>query len=137
MARILKTAKQMMLGWKVPITCTGHITHTNMNTFNSGCYYLIEINARDIIKVLHNQGECEPEYSYGFICPNCKFFTEIDEKDIPYFIRENIKSITITEFRKKHIKTVDNTIINSFFKTLNQKKKNNSTSNLNLSQKNF
>lgn len=132
MAKILKTKRQMIDEWKSHIICTGQSFHINVSRSNSECCYLIEIMATDVIKILHSQGECGPKYYYGFICPNCKAFNEIDEKDIPYFIKENIKPITLTEFKKLYgPKPIDSKLLSSILESLDYSKK------VNLSEKNF
>lgn len=93
MARVLKEAEENPNIWKMEVTCDG-------NGWNQEglvpCRRLIEIDERDIQKRSYNSYD-EIETYYGFTCPECHCFTQIDEKLIP----KNVKSKAI-----KYVKPV-------------------------------
>lgn len=72
--------------WNLEVECTGK----NWNQDNkTPCGSVLEINANDLIK---REWSKYPDYSgidYGFICPVCKCFTEIDQENLS----DNLKSM--------------------------------------------
>lgn len=72
--------------WKLEVECTGK----NWNQDNKiPCGSWLEINANDLIK---REWSKYPDYGgidYGFICPVCQCFTEIDQQNIS----DNLKNM--------------------------------------------
>lgn len=69
-----------MPDWKLEVRCTGR----DWEQKQKPCYSLLVVEDGDIVK----RSYYEDEIAYGCICPVCKCFTEIPEKDIPYNVRK-------------------------------------------------
>jgi len=74
--------------WTLEITCTGG------NWRQEGkvpCNSMLEINADDLVK---RKWFKYPDYEgidYGFICPICGCFTNLDEKNLTKYLRDMAK----------------------------------------------
>ena len=72
--------------WSLEIQCTGHLWQNRQ----SPCFSVLKLNSEDIVKRSYR-----PYYndfdsiSYGFICPKCHCFTEINKFLIPQFIKDH------------------------------------------------
>ena len=79
MAKILKEGNYKLPDWKIVCTCTGNGWG---NRGKKPCYSTIELEDGDIFK-----RKCYDEFYYGFICPQCSCFTEIDSNLLPYEVK--------------------------------------------------
>ena len=93
----LANAKTNPSLWKTTSTCTGKGW---IQIGTNPCYALWEIDASDILKRTHTDISGDTEAYYGFICPDCGCFTEIDVKDIPYEVRSGAKNYAEREKEK-------------------------------------
>lgn len=75
--------------FKIKATCSG-------SGWDQGsrvpCYSLWEVSAADIQKRTHTDHGGTTDAYYGFTCPECGCFTELDEKEIPYDIRTKART---------------------------------------------
>ena len=78
--RKIATAKETHKLFKIKATCDG-------NGWDQGqrrpCYSLWEVDENDIQTRLHTDYGGTTDTYYGFTCPDCGCFTELDEKEIP------------------------------------------------------
>jgi len=78
--------------FKIEHTCTG-------KGWKQGgrkpCYALWEVAAYDILKRKSMDYGGGTEISYGFICPECGCFTEIDAAKLPYEVKSNAIEYTV------------------------------------------
>lgn len=70
--------------WKTQATCTGAGWDQEGKT---PCYSLWEVTAMDIRSRTHTDYDGSSETYYGFVCPDCGCFTELNTEDIPYDVR--------------------------------------------------
>lgn len=70
--------------WKTKATCSGAGWNQEGRT---PCYSLWEVTALDIRSRRHTDYGGGTETYYGFVCPECGCFTELNSKDIPYDVR--------------------------------------------------
>ena len=68
--------------WNMKVTCTGY------KCSDYPCFSELIVEKEDIV-LLHNFHN-----PYGFICPNCHQFTEIDRNLLPYSIQTNAIKIS-------------------------------------------
>ena len=72
--------------WSLEIQCTGH----GWQNKNKPCFSVLKLNTDDIVKRSYRRyPSVSSSMSYGFICPKCHCFTEINEFLIPQFIKNN------------------------------------------------
>ena len=101
MSKILQSARNNPQIWRKEVTCTGD-GWTQKKNFPP-CYILLEITVFDIRKRIRYKNK-KAVVTYGFICPSCRCFTEIQKNEIP----DNIKA-----FAKKYDKFESDFLINS------------------------
>lgn len=65
--------------WSLEARCTGECWEQKQKP----CYGNFKLVDGDIVKRISRGETC-----YGFICPDCNCFTEINEKQIPYDVRK-------------------------------------------------
>lgn len=85
--RKIASAKENPSIWKMEATCTGK----GWQQIGTPCYSLFEINATDILKRTHTDMYGDTEEYYGFVCPDCGCFTEIQKDKIPYDVRSHAR----------------------------------------------
>lgn len=88
MARVIAEAKDNPELWKTQSTCTGKGW---CDPYLHPCYRLIEIDATDIYKRKHTDMSGCTDVYYGFICPACGTFTELNDKFIPDYIKSKAR----------------------------------------------
>ena len=88
MARVIAEAKDNPELWKMQSTCTGKGWN---DPHHRPCYRLIEIDATDIYKRAYTDLGGGVETYYGFICPVCGTFTELNDKFIPDYIKSKAR----------------------------------------------
>lgn len=87
--RKLATSEQNPDLFKMKATCTG----AGWDQGNRcPCYSLWEVTAKDIQRRTHTDYGGNTDTYYGFTCPDCGCFTELDKDDIPFDIRANAKN---------------------------------------------
>lgn len=87
--KILKTGEENSKVWKIEQTCTGKGWEQNGNV---PCGALLEVAAQDILHRDYADYSGDSERYYGFICPTCKCFTELNKKEIPQYVINNAPS---------------------------------------------
>lgn len=89
MARKIATAKENTELFKIKVTCDGNGWDQDDH---DPCYALWEATEADIYRRSHTDiSECTDTY-YGFICPDCGCFTELDAKKLPSRVKSKAKS---------------------------------------------
>lgn len=91
MAKILKKAIDNPELWNMEVTCTGKGWYQNGK---QPCYSLLEIYPYDILKRSSTDISGISDTYYGFICPKCGCFTELDTSKIPSHILTNTRQYT-------------------------------------------
>lgn len=84
MARVLKEAAENDKLWRAEETCTGRGWAQDGTR---PCGRLIEVLATDIVCRTHTDLCGDKDRYYGFICPGCGSFTEMDKSKIPSDVR--------------------------------------------------
>lgn len=74
--------------WKIERMCSGRGWDQNGK---SPCRTLWQVEEDDIQFRIHKDYGGGSETYYGFTCPTCGCFTEIDTKDIPHFVKCHAK----------------------------------------------
>lgn len=88
--RVLKKGNYVDPNWSMEVTCTGK----GWLNVSNPCYSILELNSRDIVSRKYTSyGDDSPTTYYGFICPVCHCFTEVDEKLLPLEIKKNCMHI--------------------------------------------
>ena len=73
-------------GWNLKQICTGY------GNGGGGCGSLLKVSAEDLFVTCNSAwGFIEQTKYITFECPVCKIYTDLDDCDIPYQIRKNIK----------------------------------------------
>jgi hypothetical protein len=88
--------------WKLEVICTGKYWDQDTKV---PCGSKLEIEINDIIK---RKWYKYPDYegtSYGFICPVCGCFSEIEEKYLSMYIKNMAKDYS--DFNTNNTKTFD------------------------------
>lgn len=81
MAKLKKKGNYVDPNWILEdVTCTGKGWDQNDKR---PCYSIWDLDSGDIVKREYLTAFDETAFSYGFICPECHCFTEINEKLIP------------------------------------------------------
>ena len=83
--KVLKKGKYKVRNWSLQVECTGESWNQKGK---KPCHSILKLEDGDIVK---REGSCTFEgdfIAYGFICPECKCFTEIDETKIPKEIKK-------------------------------------------------
>lgn len=83
--------------FKIKATCDGNGWNQDGRT---PCYQLWEITALDIRKRIHTDYGGGVDTYYGFVCPDCGCFTELDANEIPPEIKNNTKNYCGSEETK-------------------------------------
>ena len=86
MIKVLKHGNNNPEKWKIDCTCTGYGWN---NPGKTPCSALLEIDQSSILKRHHTDISGETDVYYGFVCPVCGCFTEIESKNIPNFVKNN------------------------------------------------
>lgn len=89
MARKLATAKENTELFKIKVTCDGRGWDQDGH---DPCYALWEATEADIYCRSSTDYSGFTDTYYGFICPDCGCFTEIDAKKLPGRIKARAKS---------------------------------------------
>ena len=82
----LATANENPNAFKMQATCDGRGWNQNGRR---PCLALWEITANDIRMRKHTDYSGETDSYYGFVCPDCGCFTELDPREIPLYVRNN------------------------------------------------
>lgn len=86
---IIKKGDYKEPNWSLEVMCTAN----GWSNHNKPCYSTLKLNSKDIYRrSYHRYGEGK-KHSYGFICPVCHCFTEIDKKKIPENIKQNCLNV--------------------------------------------
>lgn len=80
MAKILKKPHENPKIWKIEETCTGKNWIQKKGSYP--CFHLIEVMACDIRSITYNG-----DTYYGFDCPLCCCFTELNKDEIPDYVK--------------------------------------------------
>lgn len=75
----LEEGNYQLPDWSLDVRCSGK----SWGQKQRPCYGKFRLVDGDIVK-----RACMGEMCYGFICPDCHCFTEIDEKQIPEEVRD-------------------------------------------------
>ena len=76
--------------WSLEVVCTGE----GWNNFEkTPCFSILKLNKEDIYKRSYHQYEKGTKHTYGFICPVCHCFTEIDKSQISEYIKATCLSV--------------------------------------------
>lgn len=70
--------------WSLEVKCTGNGWN---NLEKDPCFSILKLNKEDIYKRSYHQYEKGKQQTYGFICPVCHCFTEIDRNLIPAYTK--------------------------------------------------
>lgn len=81
--KLIAEAKNNPNLFKMEVTCSGKGWHQD----GKPCYRLWEINAYDVKSRKHTDISGETDIYYGFVCPTCGCFTELNSKDIPMEVK--------------------------------------------------
>ena len=84
--RKLAKANQNKNMFRMKATCDGNGWNQNGKT---PCYQLWEITALDIKYRSHTDISGVTDIYYGFVCPECGCFTELDEQNIPSTVKSS------------------------------------------------
>lgn len=88
--QILKQGNSKLPNWSLEIQCTGHLWQNK----NTPCYSIVKLDSKDIVKRFSKRYfEESSNISYGFICPICHCFTEINEFLIPQQIKDHCLTV--------------------------------------------
>jgi len=74
--------------FKIEQTCTGKGWDQGHRT---PCFALWEISAVDIFKRKYTDMAGDTEITYGFLCPECGCFTELNAADLPREVKLHAK----------------------------------------------
>ena len=75
------------------VMCTGKGWEQNGK---KPCYSVWDLDSADILIRKHTAyGDSYPTTYYGFICPECHCFTELDANLLPHDIRKNCKMVAM------------------------------------------
>lgn len=97
-----KVAVESVDTWSLRVTCKGDEYSAN----NKACGVVWEVNRNDIVRIrLWIMGELETIH-YGFVCPECNTFTEIDRNSIPVFVRNNCPFYSEPTRKKRRIRKI-------------------------------
>lgn len=78
------------INWSLEVECTGK----GWTNKNKSCNSSLNVEDGDIVKRSYRRyGDESSSIAYGFICPICNVFTEVDEKILPKEIMEYCKSV--------------------------------------------
>lgn len=83
--------------WKIQATCTGKGWNQNHKV---PCNALFELNQSDIYFRTYTDYGGGTDTYYGFICPDCGCFTELNSNDLPSYIKSSAKSYKLYENAK-------------------------------------
>ena len=88
--KVLKKGNGVDQNWSLKVTCTGKGWLNKLNP----CYSELELNNKDVVARNHmTYGDVSPTTYYGFFCPVCHCFTEVDEKLIPASVKQNCMQV--------------------------------------------
>lgn len=78
--------------WSLEASCTGE----GWNQENKiPCNALFKLNQSDIYKRKYTDISGDTELFYGFICPDCGCFTELNASKIPSYVKSIAKDYTL------------------------------------------
>lgn len=87
--RVLKSGSENTQVWTTEETCTG--AGWNQDANRNPCGSLLEIKAQDIMKRKHTDISGCTDIYYGFNCPVCGCFTELNDRKIPSVVKSGAK----------------------------------------------
>ena len=82
--KLIAEAKDNQSLFKMEATCSGKGWNQDGK---KPCFRLWEINASDIKSRKHTDISGETDVYYGFVCPTCGCFTELENKEIPMEVK--------------------------------------------------
>jgi len=85
--KVLKSGAENDAAWRKEEICTGFGWKQN----TTPCGALLELSNGDLLKRIHTDYSGESETYYGFVCPVCGCFTEVNESKYPSYILSNAK----------------------------------------------
>ena len=78
------------LNWSLEVECTGN----GWANKNKPCHSSLNVEDGDIVKRSYRRyGDESSSIAYGFICPICSVFTEVEGKILPKEIMEYCKRV--------------------------------------------
>lgn len=86
--RVIKRGKHNPNNWKKEYTCTGKGWDQHGAT---PCGALLEVSAQDIRSRSHTDLSGCTDIYYGFICPICGCFTEVNSAELPPEVKTNAR----------------------------------------------
>ncbi len=82
---IIKKGDYTNPSWSIEVVCTAN----GWSNHNKPCYSTLKLNSKDVYRRFYYKDGKDRKHSYGFICPVCHCFTEIDKKMIPESIKRH------------------------------------------------
>lgn len=94
MAKLKKKGNYVDPNWILEdVTCTGKGWDQNGK---KPCYSIWDLDSGVILSREYTRyGEDYPTKYYGFFCPECHCFTELNEKLIPHDVKKNCKMVAM------------------------------------------
>lgn len=94
--QMIKEGNSKLKDWSLIVKCTGNGIGIKWYSTHYPCYLTQFLEAGDIVKraiydVMYDDNTVP--FRYGFICPNCHCFTEVDERLIPQEIKDHCLQI--------------------------------------------
>lgn len=91
MAKVIAEPNENPNIWRKRVTCTGEGWGQEGKI---PCRRLIEIDERDVQYRVHTDNSGVTDRYYGFTCPECKCFTELNESSIPNRVKRSATQYT-------------------------------------------
>lgn len=82
--KVLEKGNYKMRDWSLQVECTGK----DWSQKSKPCHSILELEDGDIVKREYGSINGDTQIAFGFICPECKCFTEIDEARIPNEVKK-------------------------------------------------
>lgn len=86
--RLLAEANENPEIFKMKATCSGKGW---IQEGKNPCYRLWEIDATDVLKRVSSNIDGYLDVYYGFVCPKCGCFTELEASEIPDYVKNGAK----------------------------------------------
>lgn len=84
--------------WNLEVVCTGKSWNQNGKI---PCGSFLELDSNDIFKREWSKYPDRKGISYGFVCPVCNCFTEIEDNDIPKHLKDMARNYQLVKELKK------------------------------------
>lgn len=93
--KIIEKGNYKKRDWSIRVECTGY----GWKQKHKPCYSILELEDGDIVMRRYGEWDDEIEIEYGFICPICQCFTEINKDRIPIDVQQYCNEVASKDSR--------------------------------------